>query len=31
MQKQLFNNNTDSEDKVNLKKVNGDWFMVIGN
>ncbi|MEI6883684.1 MAG: DUF4878 domain-containing protein [Bacteroidota bacterium] len=29
--KLLFNNNTDSEDKVNLKKVNGDWFMVIGN
>lgn len=29
--KLLFNNNTDSNDKVYLKKVNGDWFMVIGN
>ncbi|MCX6288045.1 MAG: DUF4878 domain-containing protein [Bacteroidetes bacterium] len=26
-----FNNGTDSDDKVNLKKVNGDWFIVIGN
>lgn len=29
--KLLFNNGSDTEDKVNLKKVNGDWFMVIGN
>jgi len=26
-----FNNGTDSDDKVNLKKINGDWFLVIGN
>jgi len=29
--KLLFNNGSDSGDKVNLKKVNGDWFIVIGN
>jgi hypothetical protein len=29
--KLLFNNGTDSNDKVDLKKVNGDWLIIIGN